>query len=149
MTTAINAKSANLIATPEKASKQSSKKDAKKGNARDLQKAILASREDKVTATRLVSTFRTDVAQSIYSNYESDSQKSAAIKQAAENAKAQLAAAIDRDMQRALTLVSIPRGTTAKGGLNHSDVVTEMFSSISKKKAVENNTNALKTAGLI
>lgn len=147
--TTVNAKSATAISAPKASKKPSNKANAKKGNARDLQKVVLEARQDKVTATRLVGIFRNDVAGTIYSNWESDAEKKAAIKQSAENAKAQLAAAIDRDMQRALTLVSVPRGTTGKGGLHHSDVVTELFASMKKKQAVENNTKALQSAGLI
>jgi len=141
MTTATLTKSAT--------SNKSSKKNASKGTARDLQKVILEYREDKVTASKVVSSFRRDAGQTIYSNVESDSQKVAAIKQSAEFAKAQLTAAIDRDVQRALTLVSVPRGTTGKGGLHHSDVTTEIFTSMAKKTAIANNTKALQSAGII
>jgi hypothetical protein len=141
MTTATTAKSSTLP--------KSSKKNASKGTARDLQKVILEYREDKVTASKVVSSFRRDAGQTIYSNMESDSQKVSAIKQSAEFAKAQLTAAIDRDTQRALTLVSVPRGTTGKGGLHHSDVTTEIFTSMAKKTAVANNTKALQSAGFI
>ena len=79
MTTATNAKSATSTANLKKVSKNSSKKDAKKGNARDLQKVILEYRDDKVTASKVVSTFRRDAGQTIYSTCENDSQKVAAI----------------------------------------------------------------------
>jgi len=146
MTTTTNGKSASLIAGTKKAS---AAKNASKGTARDLQRVILTAREDKVTASKLVSSFRRDIGQTIYSNGESDADKVKAIQSSAEALKSQILAAIDRDVERASVLVSIPRGTTGKGGLHHSDVVTEIFAALGKKTAIANNTKALKSAGLL
>ncbi len=129
--------------------KTSPKKDATKGTARDLQKVILEYREDKITAGKVVSRFRRDAGQVIYSNGETIQQKIDEIQKSADLVKAQLAAAVDRDVQRAITLVKVPRGTTGKGGLHHSDVVTEIFTSLAKRTAIQNNDNALKAAGLM
>jgi soluble cytochrome b562 len=142
MTTATLTKSA----TP---TQSSNKKNASKGTARDLQNTILAYREDKVTASKVVTGFRRGIGQTIYANGPSMDDKVREIEDAAEAAKSQLLASIDRDVVRATTLVRIPRGTTGKGGLHHSDVTTEIFAALAKKTAIQNNTTALQSAGLI
>jgi hypothetical protein len=141
MTTATHTKSA--ITTKSKS------KNATKGTARDLQKTIMEFRDDKVTASKVVSGFRKGAGQTIYANGMSVDQKIDEIQQSADLIKAQLTAAIDRDVQRAMTLVRVPRGTTGKGGLHHSDVVTEIFASLAKKTAIANNTSALQSVGLL
>lgn len=128
---------------------KSPKKDATKATAADLVKVIMGHRDDKVTASKLVNSFRKEVGAVIYSNGVSMEDKVASIEKAAEAAKAELMAAIDRDLGRGVLLARIPRGTTGKGGLHHQDVTTEIFSTMSRKTAVENNTQALQSAGLL
>ena len=63
-------------------------------------------------------------------------------------AKAAAIAAIDRQLERATALASIIRGTTGKGGIHRDDVVIELFAAQKKSQAIENNSAALKSAGL-
>ena len=49
----------------------------------------------------------------------------------------------------ALELSQIPDGTTGPGGIHIADVKTEMFAAASKKTATENNSAALRKAGLV
>jgi|MDSZ01.2.fsa_nt_gb O-acetyl-ADP-ribose deacetylase (regulator of RNase III) len=149
MTTATTVKSSSAAINPEAVKPKGKSKNASKGTAVHLQKCILDYREDKTTATKLVSNFRRDCGQVLHANGMDNKDKVKAIKEAYEYALKELQAAMDRDLSRATTLVSIPRGTTGKGGLHHADVVTEMFSAASKKTAIENNTTALKSAGLL
>lgn len=130
-------------------SSKAAKKDATKGTAADLLKVILEYRENKTTAAKLVNTFKKSAGGVIYTNGMSLEQKVAAVQAAAERAKAEVLAAIDLEASRAVTLCRIPRGTTGKGGLHHSDVTAEMFSGQSKSGAIQNNTNALRSAGII
>lgn len=148
MTTATLVKSASTI-NPNAVKPKGKSKNASKGTAVHLQKTILEFREDKSTASKTVSGFRRDCGQVIHANGMSNPDKVKQLKESYEYTLKELKAAMDRDLSRAMTLVSIPRGTTGKGGLHHNDVVTEIFSATSKKTAIQNNTNALVAAKVI
>lgn len=56
-------------------------------------------------------------------------------------------ALLEQEAQAAVELASIPDGTTGPGGIHIADVKTEM-SRASKKTATENNSAALRKAGM-
>ena len=146
MTTATLVKSASTI-NPNAVKPKGKSKNASKGTAVHLQKTILEFREDKASASKTVSSFRRDCGQVIHANGMTNVDKVKQLKESHESSLKELQAAMDRDLSRAMTLVSIPRGTTGKGG--HNDVVTEIFSAASKKTAIQNNTDALVAAKAI
>ena len=127
--------------------KGGSKNDATKASAKDLINLVLDSREDKLTPSKAVNAFNKRIADLLNSSALSSEEKLAAVKAWQAEAIAQATAAIDRHALRAMKLSHIKRGTTGKGGIHQSDVVTELFGSGSKATARDNNTNALVRAG--
>ena len=71
------------------------------------------------------------------------------LKAAALRAKTAAIAVIEEQLQRALDLSKINRGTTGTGGINRDDVVVEVFTTDKKSSAVARNTSALRAAGRI
>jgi hypothetical protein len=108
----------------------------------------MSHRDDKETASKAVSALSKSVGVTLHSPASTDVKK-AAIMKAAETAKSRALASIDRQVNRALQLAGVNRGTTGKGGIHCTDVVTEVFSGQSKSDAKSSNTAALVSAGLI
>jgi len=122
--------------------------NATKASAKDLSKLVIEFRDDKKTPSKAVNAMNRVVSTILDNNSLSSVEKAAALNAAAAEAKAETDAAIDRQLARGLKLSAIKRGVTGKGGIHHQDVKTEIFGAGSKKQAVENNTNALRGAGL-
>jgi|TARA_R110002096_G_scaffold192066_1_gene373578 hypothetical protein len=122
--------------------------NATKGNAKVLTDIVMSHRDDKETASKAVSALSKSVGVTLHSPASTDVKK-AAIMKAAETAKSRALASIDRQVNRALQLAGVNRGTTGKGGIHCTDVVTEVFSGQSKSDAKSSNTAALVSAGLI
>ena len=121
--------------------------DATKGNAKALVSVLLSFRNDKQTAGRLVNKCRKELnALVVDASLENSTAVEAMLNQS-EMLKQQLSAAVDRDLARAIMLRKIPRGTTGKGRLHHSDVVTEILGSTSRAVARANNDVALRAMG--
>jgi len=123
--------------------------NATKASARDLGKLVIAFRGDKKTPAKAVNAMSRVAADLLNSSAMTVEERQAALVQLAEQAKVDAIAAIDRHLQRGLTLAAIKRGTTGKGGIHRGDVVVEIFGSGSKRTAVENNSQALRSAGMI
>ncbi len=130
------------------ASANTNRKNATKGSAKVLTTVVIDSRNDKDTPSKAVNTLNKEVG-SILHGTGSPGVKTVAITAAAEVAKASALAAIDRQVARAMQLSGVSRGTTGKGDIHCADVITEVFSGVSKSDAKANNTTALKSAGLL
>jgi hypothetical protein len=122
--------------------------NATKGKAKLLTTVVLDHRNDKDTASKSVNTLNKSVGAILHGSGSADDKQSA-IAQAAEAAKAAAMASIDRQVNRAVQLSSVSRGTTGKGNIHCADVITEVFSGVSKSDAKANNTAALQSAGLL
>ena len=118
-------------------------RNATKREASRLADIVLESRNDKRSS--VMAKFMADLA----SNLHSEGCTEAGLRAAAKQAEAGVAAAIAVMLARAIELAKIPAGTTGAGGIHYSNVVTELFTSQTKKAATEANTKALRTAGLI
>jgi hypothetical protein len=119
--------------------------NATKKGAAQLTTLVTEFRDDKATPSRAMSQLNSQVASLLQASTPVTEEALIAF---GEQAKAAAIAAIDRQMERAVALASIARGTTGKGGIHRDDVVTELFAAQKKSQAVENNTAALKAAGL-
>ena len=122
--------------------------NATKGKAKLLTDVVMSHRDDKETPSKAVNTLSKSVGTALHSS-SSNEDKLAAIQVAVEMAKSAALASIDRQAARAIQLAGVNRGTTGKGGIHCSDVITEVFSGQSKSDAKANNTSALKSAGLL
>ncbi|MDP6999079.1 MAG: hypothetical protein QF569_23580 [Candidatus Poribacteria bacterium] len=127
----------------------SAKSNATKASARDLGKLVVMFRNDKKTPAKAVNAMNRVAADILSVTAMTVEERQAAMTAAAEQAKVDAIAAIDRHLARGLTLAAIKRGTTGKGGIHQQDVVVEIFGSGSKRTAVENNSQALRSAGMI
>jgi len=122
--------------------------NATKGKAKVLTDLVMSHRDDKDTPSKAVNALSKSVGTTLHSS-SSKEDKKAAIIAASETAKSAAMASIDRQVNRALQLAGVNRGTTGKGGIHCADVITEVFSGQSKSDAKANNTAALQTAGLL
>ena len=123
-------------------------RNATKGSAKLLTTIVLSHREDKETASKAVNALSKSVGNVLHGMGTMD-EKKVAITAASETAKAAALASIDRQVSRAMQMSGITRGTTGNGGIHCSDVITEVFSGVSKSDAKANHTQALKSANLI
>jgi hypothetical protein len=119
--------------------------DATKKGAAKLTTLVTEYRDDKATPSKAMSQLNAQVASLLNASVPVTEE---ALRAFGESAKAAAIAAIDRQMERAVALAGIARGTTGKGGIHRDDVVTELFAAQKKSQAVENNTAALKAAGV-
>jgi hypothetical protein len=124
------------------------RRNATKGNSKVLTTVVIDSRNDKESPSRAVSALNKSVG-SILHGSSSQGDKEALVTSAGETAKAAAMASIDRQVARAIQLSQVPRGTTGKGDIHCADVITEVFSGVSKSDARNNNTAALQSAGLL
>jgi len=120
-----------------------------KGNATKQQAAALADiaigfRKSRLAPSKVMSTFAADCAGILM-----DDNNANRLKAAAERAKTSAIAAIEEQLQRAMDLSKIPRGTTGTGGINRDDVVVEVTAADKRSSAIARNTNALRAAGRI
>jgi len=120
-----------------------------KGNATKQQAAALANiaigfRKSRLAPSKVMSAFAADCAGVLMDDNSADRLKAAAAR-----AKIAAIAVIEEQLQRALDLSKINRGTTGTGGINRDDVVVEVFTTDKKSSAVARNTNALRAAGRI
>ena len=118
--------------------------NASKKGAAQLTTLVTDFRNDKETPSKAMSKLNSQVA----SLLNSPSVSEETIRAVSDLAKAAAIAAIDRQLERATALASIIRGTTGKGGIHRDDVVIELFAAQKKSQAIENNSAALKSAGL-
>jgi hypothetical protein len=118
--------------------------NASKKGAAQLTTLVTDFRNDKETPSKAMSKLNSQVA----SLLNSPSVSEETIRAVGDLAKAAAIAAIDRQLERATALASIIRGTTGKGGIHRDDVVIELFAAQKKSQAIENNSAALKSAGL-
>jgi len=118
---------------------------ATKKGASQLTTLVMEFRDDRATPSKAMSQLNAQVASLLNASVPVAEE---ALRAFGETAKAAAIAAIDRQMERAVALAGITRGTTGKGGIHRDDVVTELFAAQKKSQAVENNTAALKSAGL-
>jgi hypothetical protein len=141
----------NTTVTPKKGRNHSVKNlgDATKASAKDLSKAIIAFRDDKKTPGKAVNSMNRTVGNLLTTSSMDTVGRCDALVRTAEVAKADAIAAIDRQLARGLTLATLKRGTTGKGGIHWQDVVVEIFGNGSKRTATDNNSQALRKAGLI
>ncbi len=124
-------------------------KNATKGNASTLTNLVLEFRGNKTKPTKIMNDGKKDLVKFVDSTaYETDSAIDSIVERG-ERLKAELSAAVDCEVVRAITLRKIPKGTTGKGKLNYSDVVSEVLGVSSRSTAVENNDRCLQAAGLI
>ena len=120
-----------------------------KGNSTKRQAAALADiaigfRKSKMAPSKVMTTFAADCAAVLMDDTYTDRLKAAAAR-----AKAAAAEVIEAQLQRALELSKINRGTTGPGGIHRDDVVVEVFTADKKSAAVERNTRALRSSGRI
>ena len=120
-----------------------------KGNATKQQAAALADiaigfRKSRLSPSKVMSALAADCAGVLMDDNSAD-----LLRAAAARAKAAANASIDEQLERALALSKIPRGTTGTGGINRDDVVVEVFTTDKKSSAVARNTSALRAAGRI
>ena len=123
--------------------------NATKASAKDLSKLVMDFRDDKKTPGKAINAMNRVVSNILDTSSMDAEGKQAALVAAAEEAKADAIAAIDRQLARGLKVSAIKRGTTGKGGIHWSDVKSELFGAGSKRTAVENNSRALRQAGHI
>jgi hypothetical protein len=119
--------------------------NASKKGAAQLTTLVTEFRDDKATPSKAMSQLNVQIASLLQATTPVTEESLRAF---GESAKAAAIAAIDRQLERAVALAGIARGTTGKGGIHRDDVVTELFAAQKKSQAVENNTAALKAAGL-
>lgn len=119
--------------------------NATKKGASQLTSLVVEFRDDKQTPSRAMSNLNTQVASLLQSSTPVSEESLRAF---AEVAKENAIAAIDRQIERAVILAGVARGTTGKGGIHRDDVVTELFAAQKKSQAVQNNSAALRAAGL-
>jgi hypothetical protein len=100
------------------------------------------------TASSAVSQVRRVVGQVLNTRTMSAEDRMTAITAGYEALKTQIVALVEQEAQAALELSQIPDGTTGPGGIHIADVKTEMFAAASKKTATENNSAALRKAGM-
>lgn len=120
-----------------------------KGNATKQQAAALADiaigfRNSRLAPSKVMSAFAADCAGVLMDDNSADRLKAAAAR-----AKTAAIAVIEEQLQRALDLSKINRGTTGPGGIYWGDVVVEVFTTDKKSSAVARNTSALRAAGRI
>lgn len=119
-------------------------KNATKQQAAALADIALDFRKAKSSPSKVMTTFAADVAAVLM-----DTNDAARLKAAADRAKAAAAEVIEAQLQRALDLAKISRGTTGPGGIHRDDVVVEVFTADKKSAAVARNTRALQASGRI
>lgn len=119
-------------------------KNATKQQAAALADVALGFRKSKMAPSKVMTTFAADVASVLM-----DDNDAARLKAAADRAKKSAAEVIEAQLQRALELSKIGRGTTGPGGIHRDDVVVEVFTADKKSAAVERNTRALRASGRI
>jgi hypothetical protein len=119
-------------------------KNATKQQAAALADIAMGFRKGKTAPSKVMTTFAADVAAVLM-----DDNDIARLKAAAERAKKAAAEVIEAQLQRALDLAKIGRGTTGPGGIHRDDVVVEVFTADKKSAAVERNTRALRAAGRV
>jgi hypothetical protein len=117
-------------------------KNATKQQAAALADIAVGFRKSKSQPSKVMTTFAADVAGVLMDNNDVDR-----LKAAAERAKKAAAEVIEAQLQRALELAKIGRGTTGPGGIHRDDVVVEVFTADKKSAAVERNTRALRASG--
>ena len=101
-------------------------------------------RKSRLSPSKVMSALAADCAGVLMDDNSAD-----LLRAAAARAKAAANASIDEQLERALALSKIPRGTTGTGGINRDDVVVEVFTTDKKSSAVARNTSALRAAGRI
>jgi hypothetical protein len=119
-------------------------KNATKQQAAALADIAMGFRKSKSQPSKVMTTFAADVAAVLM-----DDNDIARLKAAAERAKKAAAEVIEAQLQRALALAQIGRGTTGPGNINRDDVVVEVFTADKKSAAVERNTRALRATGRV
>lgn len=119
--------------------------NASKKGAAQLTTLVTDFRNDKETPSKAMSKLNSQVASLLNCSVAISEET---IRAVGDLAKAAAIAAIDRQLERATALASIIRGTTGKGGIHRDDVVIELFAAQKKSQAIENNSAALKSAGL-
>jgi hypothetical protein len=119
--------------------------NASKKGAAQLTTLVTDFRNDKETPSKAMSKLNSQVASLLNCSVAISEET---IRAVGDLAKAAAIAAIDRQLERATALASITRGTTGKGGIHRDDVVIELFAAQKKSQAIENNSAALKSAGL-
>lgn len=119
-------------------------KNATKQQAAALADVALGFRKSKTAPSKVMTTFAADCAAVLM-----DDNDAARLKAAADRAKKSAAEVIEAQLQRALELSKIGRGTTGPGGIHRDDVVVEVFTADKKSAAVERNTRALRASGRI
>jgi hypothetical protein len=142
----------NATVTPKKGRRHSAANlsgNATKASAKDLSKIVMEFRNDKKTPGKAINAMNRVFSNVLDTSSMDIEGKQLALGAAAEAAKVDALAAIDRQLSRGLKVAAIKRGTTGKGGIHHADVKSEVFGSGSKRTAVENNSRALRSAGLI
>lgn len=119
-------------------------KNATKQQAAALADVALGFRKSKTAPSKVMTTFAADCAAVLMDDNNADR-----LKAAADRAKRSAAEVIEAQLQRALELSKIGRGTTGPGGIHRDDVVVEVFTADKKSAAVERNTRALRASGRI
>jgi len=119
-------------------------KNATKQQAAALTDIAMGFRKGKSQPSKVMTTFAADCAGVLM-----DDNDAARLKAAADRAKKAAAEVIEAQLQRALELAKICRGTTGPGGINRDDVVVEVFTTDKKSAAIERNTRALRASGKI
>ena len=119
-------------------------KNATKQQAAALADIAMGFRKGKSQPSKVMTTFAADCAGVLM-----DDNDAHRLKAAAERAKKEAAEVIEAQLQRALDLAKIGRGTTGPGGIHRDDVVVEVFTTDKKSAAVERNTRALRASGRI
>ena len=121
--------------------------NATKASARDLSKLVMDFRDDKKTPGKAINAMNRVVSSTLDTSSLDVQGKQDALVAAAEIAKVEAIAAIDRQLARGLKVAAIKRGTTGKGNIHWADVKSELFGAGSKRTAVENNSRALRSIG--
>ena len=119
-------------------------KNATKQQAAALGDIAMGFRKSRMAPSKVMTTFAADCAAVLMEDNNADR-----LKAAAERAKAAAAEVREAQLQRALDLSKITRGTTGPGGIHRDDVVVEVFTADKKSAAVERNTRALRASGRI
>lgn len=119
-------------------------RNATKQQAAALATIAMGFRKAKGQPSRVMTVFASDVAAVLM-----DDNDKARLKAAADRAIRDAKAVIEAQLQRALELSEITRGTTGPGGIHRDDVVVEVFAADKKSAAAARNTAALQKAGLI
>lgn len=119
-------------------------KNATKQQAAALADIAMGFRRGKSQPSKVMTTFAADCAGILMGDNDV-----ARLKAAAERAKKAAEEVIEAQLQRALQLAAIGRGTTGPGNIHRDDVVVEVFTADRKSAAVERNTRALRASGRI